>query len=143
MSGGNKVICQGVTVPSLTASVNTNETIDWYNAAINGALLLQGSLNYTPTVSGTYYAEARNTITGCKSSSRTVISLSINLIPTLSVISTTCSADLLTYSISFSSNGTVSSTKGIVDNINKIISGIPKDSGLIMTSALNMSLIHI
>ncbi|MBK8779673.1 MAG: hypothetical protein IPO25_20565 [Saprospiraceae bacterium] len=78
----------------------------------------QGSSTYTPSIAGTYFAESRNTINGCKSSTRTPVSLIIRAVPTL-IITTTCSADLTTYSINFSSNGTVSSTVGTVNNTTK------------------------
>jgi uncharacterized protein (TIGR02145 family) len=58
--------------------------IDWYNAASAGTVLASGNTYTTPslTVTTTYYAEARNTSTGCVSSSRTAVSARVNPLPT-------------------------------------------------------------
>ncbi len=74
-SNGNQIGCIGGTIPALTASVNTGETIDWYDAVSGGTLLLANSTSYTPTISGSYYAETRNTIAGCLSTTRTEVIL--------------------------------------------------------------------
>ncbi|MBK6392189.1 MAG: hypothetical protein IPF70_16790 [Saprospiraceae bacterium] len=125
-SGSNKSICSNESIPNLSANATgINETIDWYDSSTGGNLLQQGSSTYRPSIAGTYFAESRNTINGCKSSTRTPMSLIILAVPTLSIITTTCSADLASYSINFSSNGTVSSSSGIVNNTTKTISDIP------------------
>ncbi|WP_010182025.1 Ig-like domain-containing protein [Aquimarina agarilytica] len=77
VSGGDQTLCAGGTIPTLTASVNINETIDWYDASTGGNLLLSSNTSYTPTIAGSYFAEARNLTTGCISSNRTEIQLSI------------------------------------------------------------------
>jgi NAD kinase len=41
-------------------TVGTNETANWYDGS--GVLLSSGSTSYTPSASGTYYAEAQNTL---------------------------------------------------------------------------------
>ncbi|MBK8280429.1 MAG: hypothetical protein IPK94_10015 [Saprospiraceae bacterium] len=137
-SGGNQTICSNESIPNLSATATgINETIDWYDSSTGGNLLQQGSNTYTPSIAGTYYAESRNTINGCKSSTRTPVSLVIRAVPTLNLTTTTCSADLTTYSINFSSNGTVSSTSGNVNNTTKTISGIPSGINVTLTSSLN------
>ena len=74
-SGGNRSYCAGDPVPSITATVGFGETVDWYSAASGGTLLLMGNTSYTPSGPGTYYAEARNTTTNCRSGARTAITL--------------------------------------------------------------------
>lgn len=74
-SGGNQSYCSGDTVPTITASVGLGQTIDWYDSPSGGTLLLLGSASYTPSGPGTYYAEARNTTTNCKSATRTAITV--------------------------------------------------------------------
>ena len=130
VSGGNKSICQGQTMPSLSVSVGINETADWYDA--NGLLVASTSLNYTPTSEGVYYAQARNLQNSCVSATRTPVSLSINALPTLSAGTPICSADLLTYSVSFTSNDVVSSSAGIVSN--NIVTGIPTGTNVVFTA---------
>ena len=72
-SGGNKSYCLGDAVPSVTASVGFGETVDWYDSASGGTLLLLGNTTYTPSGPGTFYAEARNTTTNCRSGARTAV----------------------------------------------------------------------
>ncbi|MBK8779812.1 MAG: hypothetical protein IPO25_21320 [Saprospiraceae bacterium] len=137
-SGSNQTICSNESIPNLSANASgINETIDWYDSSTGGNLLQQGSSTYRPSIAGTYFAESRNTINGCKSSTRTPMSLIILAVPTLSIITTTCSSDLASYSINFSSNGTVSSSSGIVNNTTKTISGIPSGTNITLTSSLN------
>ncbi len=78
VNGGDKVICAVDAIPTLSVSVGANTTVDWYSAPVNGTLLQANSTTYTPTAAGTYYAEARNTINGCVSSTRTAVVLTIN-----------------------------------------------------------------
>jgi hypothetical protein len=80
VSGGNKTACQGSPIPALTVTVDAGCTADWYSAPVGGALLLSGSLSYTPPGAGTYWAEARFTAGGCTSGTRTPVTL---FIPTL------------------------------------------------------------
>lgn len=100
VSGGDKAICEGEAIPALTVTVGANETADWYNVSSNGTAVATGVLSYTPTAAGTYYAEARNTLNGCKSSTRTAVVLTINAKPIFSNISATCAVNLTTYTIS-------------------------------------------
>ncbi|MBK8779668.1 MAG: hypothetical protein IPO25_20540 [Saprospiraceae bacterium] len=138
ITGGNQTICSNESIPNLSATATgINETIDWYDSSTGGNLLQQGSSTYRPSIAGHYFAESRNTINGCKSSTRTPVSLIIRAVPTLSIITTTCSSDLTTYSISYASNGTVSSTTGSVNNTSKTISGIPSGTNVTLSSSLN------
>ncbi|MDH7444101.1 immunoglobulin domain-containing protein [Aquimarina sp. 2201CG14-23] len=75
VSNGNQIVCRGIT-GTLTATVNVGETIDWYNTASGGTPLLTGNTSYSTAVAGSYYAEARNTTTGCISISRIGVILS-------------------------------------------------------------------
>ena len=135
VNGGNKSICEGQTIPALTVSVGENTTADWYDA--NLILVASNTLSYTPTTTqyplgGTFYVQARNLQNNCVSTTRTPVSLSINALPTLSVGTPTCSADLLTYSVSFTSNGVVTSSTG--SQSNGIITGIPTGTNVVLTA---------
>ena len=123
ISDGDKTICLGATIPSLSVKVDNNETVDWYDAPMGGNLLLANSTIFTPTNEGTFYALARNITNNCVSSTRTAVMLTINPIPTLVINDTNCSPNLLTYSVSFTSNSTVTSTLGVVSG--NTVSGIP------------------
>ena len=61
---------------SATATVSVGETVDWYTASTSGSLTTAPTgINF-----GTYtaWAEARNTTTGCISTTRTLVTLTIN-----------------------------------------------------------------
>ena len=88
----------GTSSVSISATTAVSGTIDWYSAASNGTLLRSGSLTYTtPVISATttYYATARNSLTGCISSSRTPVTATIKAIlaapTTLSGLTSICS----------------------------------------------------
>jgi hypothetical protein len=81
------VICQDDPFPTFTVTidphlVNGPNTVDWYDAATAGNLLLAGSLTYTPMAAGVYYAEGRNISSSCTSDSRIEVVLQINPLPT-------------------------------------------------------------
>lgn len=140
VSGGNKSICQGQIIPNLTVSVGENTTVDWYDA--NLILVASNTLSYTPTTIGTYYAQARNLQNSCVSATRTPISLTINALPTLSVGIPACSADLLTYSVTFTSNGVITSSVGIV-SVEGIISNIPTGTNVVLTATSNAGCVNM
>ncbi len=83
--GGDKSYCTGDTVPSITASVGLGETVDWYDSASGGTLLLLDNTAYSPIGPGTFYAEARNSTTNCLSGSRTAIIVSEDTPSTTSI----------------------------------------------------------
>jgi hypothetical protein len=95
VSGGNQTACNHGSIPDLTATVNSGEVVDWYDASTGGTLVYSGSpftTGETTTGTYTYYAEGRNTTSGCTSSSRTIISLTINDVPTISPTATPSAA---------------------------------------------------
>jgi len=75
-NSGNESYCVGDTVPSISAIVDSGETVDWYDSPNGGSLLLMDNTTYTPSGPGTYYAEARNRVTNCISGARTAIEVS-------------------------------------------------------------------
>ncbi|WP_319501946.1 T9SS type A sorting domain-containing protein [uncultured Draconibacterium sp.] len=139
--GVSSAICFGDPNTSISASVPTGHTIDWYADASGGTTLLSGSLSYTSSETAvgvyTYYAEARNTTTNCISSGRLAVSFEIKANPTLALTNVTCAADLQTYDIIFVSNGEVSSTAGVIDNTAKTVTGITAGTGVTLTATLN------
>ena len=77
ISDGNILECQTIAAQNLvaTVSVNSGESIIWYDAVIGGNVVNEPSLSTAGTI--TYYAEAINDISGCVSLSRTAVSLTI------------------------------------------------------------------
>jgi hypothetical protein len=84
-STGDKAFCAGSSIPPISVSVATNETVDWYDAPTAGNLIASNNISYQANQSGTYYAETRNTIYGYKSNTRTAVSLTQNDLPNLSL----------------------------------------------------------
>ncbi|WP_289061948.1 FG-GAP-like repeat-containing protein [uncultured Zobellia sp.] len=102
---GNEAYCAGDPVPEISASTSGGtQTIDWYDASSGGNLLQSNSLTYQPTAAGTYYAEARNTSTGCVSGTRTAITVTENTPPLANAGAnqTICDGDSATLSASAS-----------------------------------------
>jgi hypothetical protein len=83
----------GAAAVTLTGTVNSGYTLDWYDAASNGNLLSQGTSTYTtPVLSSTttYYVSVRNTSTGCVSATRAAVVASITAVSTASSSQTVC-----------------------------------------------------
>jgi hypothetical protein len=71
---------------TLTATVTSGNTVDWYAAATGGSPLASGNTSYTtPSISQTtvYYAEARNSSSGCVSVTRTAVTAAIVVAPVI------------------------------------------------------------
>lgn len=78
---GAKCGSGSVLIAALPAS---GEVIDWYTESSNGVILKTNSNDYsTPKLNftKTYYAESRDTISGCKSTTRTPVIASIDSFP--------------------------------------------------------------
>jgi hypothetical protein len=78
--------CGTGTVNIAVTNVPSGCTIDWYSSSSGGTALSTGSTGYTtPVISGTtvYYAESRNTTTGCLSNSRVAVTATVNTLPDL------------------------------------------------------------
>jgi len=83
-SGGNVIACSDVIgTATVSATVGAGQTVDWYTASSGGTLLLSGNTTLNPAPANeptpgtvvTYFAEARNTTTGCTSATRTSVTL--------------------------------------------------------------------
>ncbi|MBE0542004.1 MAG: hypothetical protein IH623_11500 [Verrucomicrobia bacterium] len=81
VSLGDQIGCAGVTNPPLSVTVSAGVTADWYAAASGGSALAMGVTSFTPTNSAAgdhiYYAEARDTASGCISTNRTAVTLTL------------------------------------------------------------------
>lgn len=107
---GNNSRCGTGTV-TITAAPQAGETIDWYANASGGSALTTGSTSFTtPSISATttYYAEARNTATGCISATRTAVTATVNSIP--AVPSGTGNARCGTGTVSISASAAIGET---------------------------------
>lgn len=70
----------GTGTVTISATVGSGQTVDWYASSTGGNPFLTSNTSYTtPSISSTttYYAQARNTTTGCVSSTRTAVKATI------------------------------------------------------------------
>lgn len=139
VSGGDQAICEGDPIPSLSVSVGNDETADWYDSAMGGTLLAQDMLSFTPTIAGTYFVEARNTIHNC-TSERIAITFTVNPLPSFVLQDTVCAPDLLTYTASIQvsdADQVLPSLGTLVDNGGGNYDIIDIPSGLDLNFTLN------
>lgn len=106
LSGGDKIICEGDPIPSLVVTVDSGQSVNWYDAAEGGNVLKQGTDSFMPDGAGTYYAEAVDGTSSCPSRSRTAVTLIVEKQPTydLSGMEPICSPTSGTYTVSFVSD---------------------------------------
>ena len=79
---GNR--CGSGSVELSISEISSPIIVDWYDSILDGNLLLSNNPSFTtPSISNskTYYAELRNTTTGCVSSTRIPVNANINDIP--------------------------------------------------------------
>jgi gliding motility-associated-like protein len=127
VSGGNRSYCAGGTIPALTATVLAGETIDWYDSSSGGNILLPGSLSYTPSAAGTYYALGRKIgASSCVSSTRTPVILTMNPLPIPTL--TSSDADNI-----FCGGTSVTFTAGGGTSYNFLVGGLSVQNGVSAT----------
>ncbi len=81
-SGGDQTECEQDPIQTLTATATppANATVVWYDSAIGGNVVASPTLNSVGNI--TYYAESRQNVTNCVSSTRTAVTLTIEAAPT-------------------------------------------------------------
>ena len=84
---GEYTICEGMDYPGFKAFAYHGKSVRWYDEPTGGTLLAEGN-TFKPTISGSYYAEAIDSITGCTSQQRTEVTLLISPVPYLQVNNT-------------------------------------------------------
>ncbi|MEZ4900323.1 MAG: hypothetical protein R2822_00385 [Spirosomataceae bacterium] len=89
-------VCLDDTLPTLTAIVPENTTVDWYDTPSNGTLLMGNSTSFKPTQIGTYYAEGKSLVQlGCVSTQRIPVKVALAIKPSFGLTSrpATCLGD--------------------------------------------------
>ena len=105
VNDGDVAICDGDPIPTLSVTPIGNTAIAWYNSPTGGNAIADNSATFTPSGPGTYYAEAyaiQNS--NCRSDSRTAVQLTAIGDPSFNPGVPTCSADQLTYEVTFISD---------------------------------------
>ncbi|MFK7834543.1 MAG: hypothetical protein AB8B52_14820, partial [Winogradskyella sp.] len=103
----------------LSVASTTGITVNWYDAPIGGNLLQFDSEAYVTTTTGTFYAEAVNTSTGCVSASRVAVSATepTSLItPIFDEVNSICQGDNLAPLPTTSNNGITGSWSPSLNN---------------------------
>jgi len=77
----SQAVCSGDTLRTVKAFVDSGITVDWYDAPTGGKLLKKADIFFKPTQAGTYYAEARDTLTNCKGTVRVPSYAFVNELP--------------------------------------------------------------
>ena len=77
-SGGDQIQCEESPIQTLTASATAppGSSVVWYDAASGGSVVASPTLNSVGTI--TYYAESENSSSGCISTTRTAVTLTID-----------------------------------------------------------------
>lgn len=89
----------------LSATASDNAVITWHISAITTSTLFTGSTYNTPSIAGSrvYFAQARDTITGCTSLSRTEVAATVNpaaALPVAQGSTSSCGQDSITLTVS-------------------------------------------
>jgi len=143
MAPANQSVCAGNAV-AVNFSGTNGATFNWTNAntAIGLAATGMGNISFMGTNAGAIPIVANLVVTptqnGCTGAAQN-FSITIDPRPTITVNSTTCSPDLLTYSVNLTSNAnTILSTLGTVsgNGTNFNITGIPNGSLIILTATI-------
>ncbi len=77
ISGGDQNACSIASILPLSVVVGVGQTANWYDAPVGGNLLASNTVTYTPMSQGIFYAEAIEVASGCMSTSRVGVTLSI------------------------------------------------------------------
>jgi gliding motility-associated-like protein len=97
--------CAGTGVTVAVKTIQPNITYQWYDAATNGSLLFTGAVYSVPVVTKntTYYVQA-NLGSGCSSSTRTAVNVSVDPAPPIPTVSlnnvVTCIGGTATFTVS-------------------------------------------
>ncbi len=129
VSSGDRSYCAGGIIPVLSVTVPAGgnpKTVDWYNSASGGTILLSGNLNFTPTAAGTYYAVTREISSSCLSATRTPVILTMNPLPVPTL--TSSDADNI-----FCGGTSVTFTAGGGTSYNFLVGGLSRQDGVSST----------
>jgi gliding motility-associated-like protein len=81
VSRGDKTVCSNENIPALAVDVESDETVNWYDAPTGGNLVNANSRTFTPSNQGTFYAEAIKKDLDCNPGPRTAVKLAIYSAP--------------------------------------------------------------
>lgn len=132
VSGGNQTLCSNQN-STLSVTVDANQSVNWYDAPTNGNLLQANSPTFSPTNTGTFYAEAYNLSTPCKSNTRTAVTLLPMITASSSGTKTICSGE--TTAINLTSSDTNATFNWTASSTN--VTGFSNGTGNTINQTLN------
>jgi gliding motility-associated-like protein len=132
VSGGNRTLCSNQN-SILSVTVSANQSVNWFDTPTNGNLLQANSLTFSPTNAGTYYAEAYNLSTTCKSNTRTAVTLLPMITASFSGTTTICSGE--TTAISLAASDTNATFNWTATSTN--VTGFSNGTGNTINQTLN------
>lgn len=138
VSNGNKTICSDDPIPALSVMAVSGQSVDWYNS--NDVLIASGTFTLNnPPGAGTYYAEAHDLISGCIGDTRTAISLTINSLPTITVVDKFCNPAFTSYTVTGTLNAglTLTSSAGQPSVLNGVFTIINIPTGINVNLTVN------
>ncbi|RFM26124.1 hypothetical protein DXN05_21190 [Deminuibacter soli] len=106
-------VCSGTAASLAVQNPAAGTIYNWYTTATGGTAVLVGEQVTTGplTANATYYVEAVSSATGCVSSSRTAVNVTVNALPVSPVLAnanvSTCAGSAVTLSIQTPAAGTV------------------------------------
>lgn len=103
-TASNTTIC-GTGTMTATAGAN-GTTVRWYNASTGGTLLATSTSSPSTSTTTTYYVTTYNATTGCESTPRQSVTLTINPIPSAPTASNTSICGTGTMTATVGANGT-------------------------------------
>jgi hypothetical protein len=111
---------------TFSATVPNGYTIDWYAASSGGSTIAAGTISYSPSLTATtsYYAQARNTSTGCVSATRLTVTGTVHpAVGTASIISGDTSNTCPAISVTLNATATGATTFTWYQNSTQVQSG--------------------
>lgn len=124
-SNGNPNSCSNEPNPALSVTTDVANSVSWYDQAAGGNLVLANSNSYTPTTSGTYYAEVYNAASNCFGTSRTPVTLTIAQVPTATFTGNTtyCSGESTAIDLQSNVSGATFSWTVIATDVDGALAG--------------------
>jgi gliding motility-associated-like protein len=85
--GTGSTYCSSGSPTAISATPPGGSTLDWYSAPSGGVVLAGGTgvTSFTPPSSGNYYAQSRNTTSGCTSTARLLVVSTMDTAPAAAV----------------------------------------------------------
>ncbi len=119
-----------------TGKITVTSTANIINYSFDNGATYQADSVSPALVAGTYSIRVQND-DGCFSDSTVVTIDPQPATPTLVATEKTCADNLLTYTITFISDGQVTASLGTVNNVAKTVSGVPADASVTLTASAN------